>query len=325
MARLSTWSTAPPRPRRGGHRDGVAACLISAACFGALPVLGKQAYQAGIGPLGLLWARFGVAAIVFWVLVGAVVRPPRPSARFLAAGLLMGFSGYAVEATLFFLALERIDASLTELLLYGYPVMVTVAALALGRESTSPRLVCALSLASAGILLVFAGSLASGVNPLGLALGLGSAVVYATYVLAGERVVAVVHPVLLAALICTGAAAFFTLARLAGGSLVVPATAEAWDWVGLIAVVATVVPMVALFVGIERVGAATASIVSTFEPVVTVVLAALFLGEHLSAVEALGAAAVLAAVRLLQTRPTSASTEASGSPPALVGGAVAGE
>jgi hypothetical protein len=60
--------------------------------------------------------------------------------------------------------------------------------------------------------------------------------------------------------------------------------------------------MVALFTGIDRVGAATASIVSTFEPVVTVALAAVVLGEHLSAVEALGAASVLAAVRLLQTR-----------------------
>jgi drug/metabolite transporter (DMT)-like permease len=279
----------------------VAACLVSAACFGALPILGKQAYQAGTGPLGLLWARFGLAAILFWVLVGVVVRPSRPATRFLAAGLLMGFCGYALEAALFFLALERIDASLTELLLYAYPVIVAVGALALGRESPSPRLVCALSLASAGLLLVSAGSLASGVDPVGLALGIGSAAVYAGYVLTGERVVAVVHPALLAALICTGAAAAFTVTGLARGPLPVPATSAAWAWVGLIAVVATVVPMVALFASIDRVGATTASIVSTFEPVVTVVLAALFLGEHLSAVEALGAASVLAAVRLLQT------------------------
>jgi len=69
--------------------------------------------------------------------------------------------------------------------------------------------------------------------------------------------------------------------------------------VAVIAAVATVIPMAALFAGIERVGAPTASIVSTFEPVVTVVLAGLVLGETLSLVEATGAACVIAAVRLL--------------------------
>ena len=129
---------------------------------------------------------------------------------------------------------------------------------------------------------MFAGSLASGVDPVGLALGLGAAAVYAGYVLAGERVVAAVHPVLLAALVATGATASFTVAGLVRGGLPYPRTAAGWTSVAVIATVATVVPMAALFAGIERVGAPTASIVSTFEPVVTVVLAGLVLGETLS-------------------------------------------
>ena len=113
---------------------------------------------------------------------------------------------------------------------------------------------------------------------------------------------AAMHPILLAALVSTGAAAAFTAAGLAGGGLPLPPTGAAWGVVGVIAVAATVVPMTAFFAGMERVGAATASIVSTLEPVVTVALAAVLLGEHLSAVEALGAVSVLAAVRLLQGR-----------------------
>lgn len=213
----------------------------------------------------------------------------------------MGLCGYAVEAALFFLALERIDASLTELLLYAYPAIVTAGALVLGRERPSARLVTALPLASLGLVLVFAGSPATGVDPAGLVLGLGAAAVYAGYVLAGERVVAEVHPVLLAALVSTGAAAAFTGAGLlTGGALPLPPSGAAWGAVGLIALVATVIPMTALFAGIERVGAPTASIVSTLEPVITVALAAVALGEQLTVVEATGAAFVLAAVRLLQ-------------------------
>ncbi len=153
-------------------------------------------------------------------------------------------------------------------------------------------------------MAVLAGSLALGANLAGVALGLSAAAVYAGYVLAGERVVGAVHPLLLAALVSTGAAAAFTVAGLAGAPLGLPGTGSAWAVVGLIAVVGTVVPVAALFAGIERVGAPTASILSTAEPVVTVGLAMVFLGEALSPVEALGALAVLGAVRLLQARPT---------------------
>lgn len=301
------------------RRTGVAACLVSAAGFGALPILGKEAFEAGVGPLGLLWARFGLAALVFWGLV-AIIRPARPAPRWILAGLLMGFAGYAVEAALFFLALERIDASLTELLLYAYPAMVTVAAMARGRERPSGRLAGALLLATGGLVAVLAGSLALGVNVAGFALGLSAAAVYAAYVLAGERVVGAVHPLLLAALVSTGAAAAFTLAGLAGAPFGLPGTGSAWGVVGLIAVVGTVVPVAALFTGIERVGASTASILSTAEPVVTVALAMVVLGEALSPVEALGALAVLAAVRLLQASPatTVPGAETAGEEPELV-------
>lgn len=291
----------PGRPTRGDgrRRAGLAACLLSAAGFGALPVLGKHAYDVGLGPLSLLWGRFGLAAFAFWLAVIFVVRPARPPTRVVVTGLLMGALGYAVEAGLFFVALARIDASLVELLLYAYPAIVTAAALAAGRQAPAPRLLGALALATLGVFGVFAGSLASGVDPAGLALGLGAAAVYAGYVLVGERAVAAVHPVLLAALVATGATASFTVAGLVHGGLPAPATAEGWRAVAVIAVVATVVPMAALFAGIERVGAPTASIVSTFEPVVTVVLAGLVLGETLTLVEAAGAACVIAAVRLL--------------------------
>ena len=294
--------TAPARPDERSdarRRVGLGACLISATGFGALPVLGKAAYDAGLGPLSLLWGRFALTAVAFWVLVIFVVRPARPPRSVIVAGLLMGALGYAVEAGLFFVALERIDASLVELLLYAYPAIVTAVALRGGREAPAPRLLSALALATVGVVAVFGGSLASGVDPVGLALGLGAAAVYAAYILAGERVVPAVHPVLLAALVATGATASFTVAGIVHGGLPHPSSAEGWKAVAVIAVVCTVIPMAALFAGIGRVGAPTASIVSTFEPVVTVVLAGLVLGEQLSLVEAAGAACVIAAVRLL--------------------------
>src|SRR5207248_915256 len=141
-AMTAATATAPVTRSRADRRRraGLAACLVSATGFGALPVLGKAAYDAGLGPLALLWGRFGLAALCFWGLVLFVVRPARPPARFVVAGLLMGALGYAVEAGLFFVALTKVDASLVELLLYAYPAIVTAVALGAGREAPAPRL-----------------------------------------------------------------------------------------------------------------------------------------------------------------------------------------
>jgi len=72
-------------------------------------------------------------------------------------------------------------------------------------------------------------------------------------------------------------------------------------WIVAIAIASTVAPVVAFMLGLRSVGASTASIVSTFEPVVTVALAVALFGEGLGPVQAFGGALVLGAVVVLQS------------------------
>jgi drug/metabolite transporter (DMT)-like permease len=76
--------------------------------------------------------------------------------------------------------------------------------------------------------------------------------------------------------------------------------AEAWLWLVLIALVSTVVAVSAFFAGLRRVGPSEAAILSTFEPVVTVVLAFAVLGERMNGAQLVGGALVLGAVIVLQ-------------------------
>src|SRR6476619_6421418 len=115
---------------------GITLCVLSACGFGAMAIFAKYAYDTGFDVVTLLMVRFLLAAVVFWAIV-AMRRSPLPPRRVALTGLTLGGVGYAAQAGLFFGALERIDASLTSLLLYTYPAMVFVAALALGREAAS--------------------------------------------------------------------------------------------------------------------------------------------------------------------------------------------
>ena len=66
-----------------------------------------------------------------------------------------------------------------------------------------------------------------------------------------------------------------------------------------IALISTVLAFVTFFAGLKRIGPTTASTISTFEPIVAVVLAAIVLGETISPLQAVGGLFILAAVIIL--------------------------
>jgi drug/metabolite transporter (DMT)-like permease len=278
---------------------GVVLCLVSAACFGAMAIFGKLAYDAGVSTLTLLLVRFGAGAAIFGVVVAARPRPRSLGRRALAIGLCLGAIGYATQAGLFFGALQRMDASLLALVLYTYPAWVTLAAFALGRERATRRRLAALALSSAGLVVVLTGAAGSEFDGVGLAMGIGAALAYTAYILVADRTQIAMSPLELSALVCVGATITFAVVGLASGELDFGFETEGWLWLGLIAVVCTVLAISTFFAGMARVGPSTASILSTFEPVVTVALAYLAFSERLTLVQVAGAALVLAAAAML--------------------------
>ena len=280
-------------------------CLLSAAGFGAMAIFGKFAYDAGIGVNELLLLRFALAAPLLLAVAaatGALRGVPR---RSVLAGLAMGAIGYATQSGLYFGALERMDASLLALILYVYPALVLIGAVALGRERASVRRIAALLIALAGTALVLAGAASGSLDALGTAMGFAAALVYTVYILIGDRVGAGMPPVALAAFVCVGATCTFALTSVVRGGPELGFSADGWAWVGALTLVSTLGAILCFFGGLARVGPSAASILSTLEPVVTVALAAAAFGESLGAVQLLGGALVLGAVLVMQwpTRP----------------------
>jgi drug/metabolite transporter (DMT)-like permease len=270
-------------------------CLASAAAFGSMAIFGKLAYDEGATVGTLLATRFVLAAALFWLLALGCLRGLRR--RDVALALALGAVGYGAQAGGYFAALERIDASLLSLLVYTYPVIVTVAAVALGRETGSRCTALALVLASSGLVLVLAGASAGALDPVGTALALGTAIVYSAYILVSQGVAARVGPLALGALVCTGAAGSLTLGAAAAGDLHPAAVSAAgFGWLGGLAAVSTVAAIALFFAGLRSAGPTAASILSTLEPVVTVALAFLAFGESLGGAQLAGGALVLLAV-----------------------------
>jgi drug/metabolite transporter (DMT)-like permease len=276
-------------------RTGAAFVLASAVAFGCMPIFGKEAFEAGVGVATLLFVRFAMAAPVLWLGValhsGSFPRERGPVLRALALGAF----GYSMQAGLYFLALERMDASVLSLILYSYPALVTGAAILLRRESASRRRLVALVSASGGLVLVLAGAGIGSLDLAGCALGAGAALTYTTYILVSDGVTKTLEPLPLAALVSTGAMVTLGLVAAATGSLDFGFEPAGWFWVGMASLVSTVGAVVLFFSGMSKVGPSSAAILSTLEPPVTVALVFVTFGEALGAVQLLGALAVLGA------------------------------
>ena len=132
-------------------------------------------------------------------------------------------------------------------------------------------------------------SFISMISMLGIALGVAAALIYSIYILVGNRVLKEEDPLAAATVVMLSAAAVFGLLVM-GGAPRFPVTPAGWAAVLAIALVSTVIAMVGFFAGIKRLGAADAATLSTLEPVVTFVLAAVFLDEPVTLLQTAGGA-----------------------------------
>jgi drug/metabolite transporter (DMT)-like permease len=140
------------------------------------------------------------------------------------------------------------------------------------------------------------------VDAVGVLLAFACAVAFAGYMLLSHAVVGRVHPVALSASVCTGCALSFTVAAAASGELPIDTTGRGWALIGALVLFSTVIAVTALAAGTARVGPSSASVLSTFEPLVATVLAVVVLDERLAALQLVGGVLVVASAVIVSVR-----------------------
>ncbi|HEX2057817.1 MAG TPA: DMT family transporter [Actinomycetota bacterium] len=275
---------------------GIVVASVAAVVFGSFAVLAKLAYRDGAELLPLLATRFAIAGGLLALYHVATRRPLWPGRSSAVRLLLVGGVAYAAEAALFFMATERAPAGVVSLVFFTYPTWTALLAFATRMERYSHRTVAALVLGTAGVAVIFSIRLESLAGPL---LALGAAISLAVYLLVAQVVAARVTPSVAATWVALGAAVAF-----AAGAVVTatPLAADAAGEAALLGAV-TAIAFALLYWAISLIGSARVTIASTLEPVSTIALSALLLGEAITARVAVGAVLVVAALPVLATAP----------------------
>ncbi len=275
--------------------------------FGACVILGKLLEQGGLPVSTILVLRFAIAAVILAVVLRASGRPVPPVREERVPLALLGIVGYALESSLFFLALAHGTAGAVALLFFTYPALVALGSLILGRGVPGKVVVFSLLLALAGAAIVASVSGPVSIEPSGVALVAVSAIAYTVYLLGVESVMKRSAPLSGSMWVCGFAALGLAAVGALTTTLAVPDGPT--QWVQVVALgAATGGAIACLFGGLQRIGTVRTSVVAALEPVAAVFLAVVFLGEAIGIGVALGGmlilvGAVLASVSTQEESP----------------------
>lgn len=278
---------------------GALIIIASAAGFATLAIFIKFAYGAGATAITILTVRFILATLFLGLILKFRNISMHVNKKLAIQLCLMGIIGYASMSALFASSLHYLPASLSAMLLYTYPALVSLLSFAVGDEHFTWPKGMALTICFAGLFLVLGVSFA-GVQPLGILLAIGASVTYACYIVVGNRVLNNVDPLITTTYVCAAAAVTFMLVGMITDNISFTLPLQGWLAILGITVFATLVGVLGFFAGMSRIGATNASIISTIEPVITVLLSAILLEEKVTLTQAGGGALILAGIIILQ-------------------------
>lgn len=281
------------------NRAGYLMVAVSAVGYGCVTTFVKIALGYGLNVVTIGAIRFILASVFLWVMLLVLRVPVRVNPAKFFSLMAAGALGFAGTSAAYFAAVEKIPISLAALIVYIYPIIVTVAGSVIDRTKPEPRTFASMIVAFTGLALLLNVSL-RGAGSGGVLMSLVSACIYSSYIIFSSRMLKDIDPLVVTAYVCSSAAFSFAVAGFASRSLVYPLPQKTWLLMGGFAVFATVLPVFLFFKGMKKIGPSNAAIVSNLEPVATVFLGIALFSETLSPFQFLGAFLVVAGILLLQ-------------------------
>lgn len=273
---------------------GILLIAISAASFGTLAIFGRYAYADGMDTFTVLFLRFTISAAIMTIIL-LLRKEPFPHGRILLQLIGMGALGYVGQSFMYLTAINYASAGLVALLLYLYPFFVMILSAIVFREHITRLKVIALILALVGTALTVD---PNGGQLIGALMAVTAAAIYSVYIIVGTNVMKHVSSVQSSMVIFASAGFVFgILTAIKGPHL--PTSNAGWFAMSGIVLIATIIPVVTFLAGLEMIGPTNAAMLSTLEPVVTVLLAAWLFQEKLNTISLLGGGLILVAVLLL--------------------------
>ncbi len=300
---------AGPHPLRGYFYIGSAAFL-----WGVSATLGRAAFTghllpggaslATIDPLILSQSRatLSLAVLLPVLLARRGASALRVPGRDLVQFFLLGILGVAVSNYFYYVAIQRTNVATAIILQYTAPVWVLLYTLARGAQRPSLRRTAAVGLAVAGCALAvgFVGSGGFRMDKVGVAAALLAAFSFAFYNVGGHKVLARYDRWKVLLWVLVGTSAFWLCVNPPWKIVAAHYGRQQWAFMLVFSLVSVLGPFSCYFAGLQHLEPTRAIVASCLEPVFSIVLTALALGELVRPTQTAGIILVLVAIVLIQ-------------------------
>lgn len=281
--------------------QGLIYAIISATAFGAMAVLIKVGYAAGMTGDEIMQYRFAYAVLI---LSSILFVKDRSLLKISWDGLLkcafLGLVVYWLQASCFVHALASIPASTAALVLYGHPVLVTLLSAVFLKMKLDRMVTLSLVLVTSGCCLVFYDAFLKEVDGLGLLYAVGAMVFFSCYLLFVQVLLKGLRPQTATLYVMLFAAVAFTISG--DPSIWLRLTTGKLTFGFALGLIPGVIAVTFLYLSIEKIGSAYACIFSSIEPVVTLIAAAVFLDENVVLLQISGALLIIAGIIIPNAR-----------------------
>lgn len=278
---------------------GITYAILSSAAFGIMPVLARIAYANGSNASTVLIFRFLISSIILFLYLKYThvnVNIKKEQALLL---LLIGITGYTITAQALFISYNYLGAGLSTTLHFIYPVAVCIIEFVFFKSKMSTKKIVSLILAALGICSLVALK-KSTVNVLGVSLALFSGVAYAlTMISLNLNSIKNLDNRIVTLYLCIGSTMGMLLYGLFTGSITLNFNFKILSCYLGISIISTIVSIILLLKAIKIIGVSSASILGTFEPMVSIFLGILFLGEKLSLTLLIGSILIIISTIIL--------------------------
>lgn len=274
---------------------GLLATMISAVFFGFIPLFVKTICAGGGNSVSAAFYRFFLSVPVLYIYLKAEGISMRVTRTEFAKIALITIFGYGGTAVLLFSSYNFIPSGMSTTIHFMYPVFTILGCMIFFKEKVSPLKLLCVALCFGGILLFYNGE--SGGSVLGMALSFLSGVTYAFYTIYLEKSgLQKMENLKLIFYMNTVAAAMILVMALLTAQFTLRLTPLAWGTAAFFATATSLIGVLGYQIGVKCIGPQNAAILSTFEPITSVIVGVLVYREAFSARTLLGCLCVLSAV-----------------------------
>ena len=263
---------------------GYPAGIITGITYGLNPLFGIPLMNNGASTESILFFRYGFAVLILGAML--LLGKQKFNVSWKQAGILLILGLlYTASSIFLFEAYKYIPSGLATTLIFLYPVIVALIMVFL-RVIPSWQVWLAIAVTFLGVFIMTRGDGTQEINPTGVWLSLGSALVYAFFIVIINRsktIGNISNSLLTFYTLSVGSVVFFTKI-MASDANITTGIASTRDWLYLVglAILPTIVSTATLAISTRNIGATKASVLGVFEPITAILVGTIAFGEALT-------------------------------------------